>query len=218
MRDALPGDGTSKPIGRWVVALVLTTLVVATTAGLVAANLPSRYVSVTSFLVGPVTSDLDTLRASESLTSTYSQLLLRPQALQQTAQLVQRSPKMIADDSDVTFNTETRIVTLTVDTDQARASERIAASLTTQLTQLVGTIDPTSPGALRILSVQPQDSVPVTRSPIRYALLAGAGWILIVASLVAALAAGGPRGTRQARESSEAEVPARPDGMAAERV
>ncbi|MGA8211192.1 MAG: hypothetical protein WB441_11540 [Nocardioidaceae bacterium] len=206
-------------------ALVVTTLVVALVAGIVAAASPPKYVSTTSLLVGPVTSDLNTLRASESLTSTYSQLLLRPAALAEVGGFVSMSPKEVEAASDVKFNTETRIVTLTVTTGSATQSPRIASALTARLTRLVGTIDPTSPGALQILTEQPQTVTTVSRSVTRYALLAAVGWLLLAAAVVAAFAARptgaagreSEPGARRARfRTSVPDAPASANGEAGE--
>lgn len=190
--SGLPTDQFYGTLRRRAPLLVLTTMLVALGAGLWAHAAPVRYVSTTSILVGPVSSDVDTLRASQSLTSTYSQLILRPEALQRIATRLQRAPSAIADASDVTFNTDTRIVTLTVTTSRARLSINIASGLTTQLTRLIGTIDPTAPGVAQVLSARPQDAIAVTRSWPRYALLGGAGWLLLVLGVTAALATGKP--------------------------
>jgi len=186
---ALSGDRDKRRVWKWVVSLIVTTAMVALAAGMFAQASPPRYVSTASVLVGPVTSDVDTLRASQSLTSTYSQLLLRADALAQVSQEVGMTSKEISDDSDVTFNVDTRIVTLTVTTESADTSARIASTLTTQLTRLVGTVDPTAPGALSILSVQPQTAEPLERSVARYAALGGIGWLLLAIGVLAAFAA-----------------------------
>jgi capsular polysaccharide biosynthesis protein len=188
--SGLPTDQFHGTLRRRAPIVLLTTVLVALAAGLWAHASAVRYVSTTSILVGPVSSDVDTLRASQSLTSTYSQLILRPEATQRIATRLQLAPSQIADASDVTFNTDTRIVTLTVTTARARRSINIASGLTTQLTRLIGTIDPTAPGVAQVLSAQPQDAVAVTRSWPRYALLGGAGWLLLVLGVTAALAAG----------------------------
>lgn len=187
--NALPGDRSQRSVVKFVITLALTTIIVAVATGLFALTAPSKYVSTTSLLVGPVSSDADTLKASTSLTSTYSQLLLRPQALAKVGQTVQMSAKQVNDDADVSFNVDTRIITLTVTTGSPATSRQIASSLTAQLTRLVGTVDPTAPGSLTILSVQPQTAVEVARSPIRYALLGGAAWLLVAVGVIAAFAA-----------------------------
>lgn len=166
--------------------LILTSLMVAAAGGLFALATPKEYVSSASVLVGPVTSDVDTLRAAESLTSTYSQLYVRPKALQTVADQVGLTSEEVDDASDVTFNTETRIVTLTVTTSSASVTQRIASGLTAQLTNFVGTVDPTAPGALRVISVQPQTTEEVSRSVVRYAALAGVGWLLLAVGVLAA--------------------------------
>jgi capsular polysaccharide biosynthesis protein len=192
----LPANGFHISLRGRAPLLMITTILVAAIAGLVAYSSPPRYVSSTSILVGPVSSDVDTLRASQSLTSTYSQLLLRPEAVQVVAAQVRLAPSQVFADADVNFNTDTRIVTLTVSTDREITAQQIAESLTAQLTKLIGTIDPTAPGAAQILSAQPQTAVAVSRSPARYALLAGAGWVLLGLAVFAAFAA--------TRESSSA--------------
>jgi capsular polysaccharide biosynthesis protein len=188
----VPSEEFSRSVRRRAVVLILTTVVVAAAAGLFAHSSPPRYVATASLLVGPVSADVDTVRASQALTATYSQLVLRPQALQGVAGLVQRSPSEVAAASDVTFNTDTRIVSLTVTTRLSRTSRQIASALTAQLTRLVGTVDPTAPGAVRILSAQPQTAVVVTRSVARYALLAAAGWLLLAFGLLAAFSSRRP--------------------------
>lgn len=168
---------------------MVTTLMVALAAGLFALSSPSKYVSTANILVGPVTADVDTLRASELLTSTYSQVLVSPEAVAEAAGTVGMTPKAVTKAAGVTFNTETRIVTLSVTTTSDAASRQIATSLTGQLTQRVGTVDPTSPGALSILSVQPQTAEELPRSFLRYAALGGVGWLLLAAGVLAALGA-----------------------------
>lgn len=185
---ALPGDYKNRTMYTWATALALTTLMVALAAALFSMAAPPKYVSTVNILVGPVTSDVDTLRAAESLTSTYSQVLVSAEAVQNAADSVGMSAKEVADDAVVTFNNETRIVTLTVTTSTSSASRGIASSLTRQLTTLVGTVDPTSPGALSILSVQPQTAERAPRSILRYAVLGGAAWLLLAVGVLAALA------------------------------
>jgi capsular polysaccharide biosynthesis protein len=209
--SGLPTDEFYGTLRRRAPVLVLTTVLVALAAGIWAHSAAARYVSTTSVLVGPVSSDVDTLRASQSLTSTYSQLILRPEALQRIAAQVQRSPSELANASDVTFNTDTRIVTLTVTTDRPRLSINIASGLTTQLTRLIGTIDPTAPGVAQILSARPQDAVAVTRSWPRYALLGGAGWLLLVLGVLAALAAGKPTEATGEGLAAVSSLPVGPD-------
>jgi capsular polysaccharide biosynthesis protein len=185
----LPSNGFHISLRGRAPLLMITTILVAAIAGLVAYSSPPRYVSSTSILVGPVSADVDTLRASQSLTATYSQLLLRPEAVQQVAAQVRLAPSQVFADADVNFNTDTRIVTLSVSADRQIAAQQIAESLTAALTSLIGTIDPTAPGAASILSAQPQTAVAVSRSPARYALLAGAGWVLLGLAVFAAFAA-----------------------------
>jgi capsular polysaccharide biosynthesis protein len=200
---------------KWAIALSVTTVMVALAAGLVASALPPKYVSKVSLLVGPVTGDVDTLRASELLTSTYSQLLLNPSAVQEAAASVGMSADDVSEDSVVTFNTDTRIVTMTVTTGTAATSTRIASSLTRQLADQVGTVDPSAPGAVTILSVRPQTAEEVRPSATRYAILGGAGWLLLVAALLAAFATRGGSWRQTSPEESSHEREAERQGAGA---
>ena len=184
----MPGDIRDRTTARWGVALVVTTLIVALAAGLFSLAAAPKYVSTVNILVGPVTADVDTLRAAESLTSTYSQVLVSTGAIQEAAESVEMTPTAVTEAADVTFNVETRIVTLRVTTEAPAASRGIATSLTGQLTQLIGTVDPTAPSALSILSVQPQTAEEVPRSALRYAALGGAAWLLLTVGVLAAFA------------------------------
>ncbi len=200
---------------KWAIALSVTTVIVALAAGLVASALPPKYVSKVSLLVGPVTGDVDTLRASELLTSTYSQLLLNPSAVQEAATSVGMSADDVSEDSVVTFNTDTRIVTMTVTTGTAATSTRIASSLTRQLADQVGTVDPSAPGAVTILSVRPQTAEEVRPSATRYAILGGAGWLLLVAALLAAFATRGGSWRQTSSDGSSREREAEASGAGA---
>ncbi len=175
------------------IGVVLTTLMVAIAGALYALASPPRYVATSTLLVGPVTSDVDTLRAAQSLTNTYSQLMVSPTALQDAGRRAGLSSSAVSDAANVTFNSDTRIVVLNVTTDTSAQSRVIASTLTTELTRTVGTVDPTAPGALRVLTAQPQTATEVTRSVARYAILGGVGWLLLAIAVLAAFAAGTPR-------------------------
>ena len=183
-------QGSSRKI---VIGVVLTTLMVAIAGALYALASPPRYVATSTLLVGPVTSDVDTLRAAQSLTNTYSQLMVSPTAVQDAGRRAGLSSAAVTDAANVTFNSDTRIVVLNVTTDTSAQSRVIASTLTTELTRTVGTVDPTAPGALRVLTAQPQTAEEVTRSPVRYAILGGVGWLLLAIAVLAAFAAGTPR-------------------------
>lgn len=189
----MPGDEFSRSVRRRSGLLALSSLIVAIVAGLVAHSSAPQYVSSASFLVGPVSSpDVDTLRAAQSLTSTYSQLILSPVAVQTVAQRLLLSPASVNSAADVNFNTDTRIVTLTVTSRRPADAKDITRELTTELTALVGSLGPTSPGKVKILSTLPPTAVPVKKSALRYALLGGAGWLLLALGALAALTAGRP--------------------------
>ena len=179
-------QGTSR---RVVVGLIVTSLIVAVAAALFALSRPPQYVATSTLLVGPVTSDVDTLRAAQSLTNTDSQLLVSPTALRDAARRGGMSAAAGHDARSVTFNVDTRIVVLKVTTDTAQKSRTIASSLVTDLTRTVGTVDPTAPGALRVLTAQPQTAVKVARSVLRYAVLGGVGWLILGIAVLAAFAA-----------------------------
>lgn len=133
---------------RW---LILAATLAAGVAGYVTAGGgPPTYESRAVLLVGPISTDLDTLRAAGQLGETYAQLATSGPALAATAQSagVRGGPL----DVRASASPVTRLLNITVRAPDAQLAGRIANANAAELVKLAAQRKPASPGYLQIIS------------------------------------------------------------------
>lgn len=138
---------------RWWWTLLVATWIAALTGWLVASQIAPTYEAKTKLLVGPINTDLDTLRAGGQLVQTYSELVTSQPVLDSTIQELDLpySAGELRANVRTTADDVTRFLTIRVQDGEAQQAADIANSLASELIQL------TSSGTTR-----PEGEVQVT--------------------------------------------------------
>lgn len=165
---------------RWWSTL-LVALCVGALMGLgVAATTPSKHISETKLLVGPVNGGIDTLRASSQLTRTYADLAMSESVVGpaiREASLGESATDLIHS-LRATGNEQTRILTIEVGLpnadDAARLANAVAASLTLATSQKTERPE----GLLTVIEVATPGALPETSRAPLLILLAAMGGLL----------------------------------------
>lgn len=137
---------------RWWVLLIAT--VAAGVGGvLVSDEVPKKYSSTVSALVGPINAD-DTLEASGALSTTYADLAKSQSVLQSVVQQtgVQMSANDLAENVNGVSNQVTRIVTVTVEDEDREDSAKLANAIGVRLEQLSSQPDTNARKAISALA------------------------------------------------------------------
>jgi capsular polysaccharide biosynthesis protein len=169
---------------RWWVVLAATTLAVLGGWAYVSTASPT-YEATVRVLVGPVSTDFETLRASGQLAQTYSELARSRPVLAATASETGRSltPAQLREDTRSIANDVTRIVTVKVRSGDRTSAAVLANTLAANLVDLV----PASSGPegrLRVVEPATPPTEPVwPRTSLILALAAVAGFIAALAGL-----------------------------------
>jgi capsular polysaccharide biosynthesis protein len=135
---------------RWRWILLAGTLAAGVAGYLTAGGGPPTYESRAVLLVGPISTDLDTLRAAGQLAETYAQIATSAPALAATAQRAGVGSGPL--DVRATASPVTRLLNITVRASDARLSQRVANANAAELVALAAQRKPVSPGYLQIIS------------------------------------------------------------------
>lgn len=169
------------------VALVLVAAVLAGAAGWVSATrAPTVYESDTRLLVGPMSADIDSLRASDLLTTTYAELVTSQAVLRSVIERLglRTTPGELAAEVDAVGDGGTRLLTITVRDGDPEDAERVADALAVQLQALTASLDDGTDARLRVVDAPLLGSRVPSQSGLT-AMLAGLGGALFaVAALV----------------------------------
>jgi polysaccharide biosynthesis transport protein len=153
---------------------------------LVASMMPPTYESQVELLVGPMNTDLETLRASGQLAGTYADVITSQPVLGATiAELgVTTPPAELLETVKATSNETTRLLTITVRDGDPQRAAAIANSLAGQLSRLAaqGTIRPE--GQLTAMRPAVANPEPVAPQPELIMLLAAPSGLLAALFLV----------------------------------
>lgn len=121
---------------RWSPALIAVTLLATIVSLIVLSRAAPVNEARTTLLVGDVNQDLDALRASTDLVGTYGDLLVSEPFLREAAEAVPGlDVDAVRDASSVAFNSQTRLITLTVRHPEAAVALEVAGVLARRLVQ-----------------------------------------------------------------------------------
>jgi capsular polysaccharide biosynthesis protein len=135
---------------RWRWILVAGTLAAGVAGYLSAGGGPPTYESRAVLLVGPISTDLDTLRAAGQLAETYAQIATSGPALAGTAQRAGVGSGPL--DVRASASPVTRLLDIRVRASDRRLAARIANANAAELVDLAAQRKPVSPGYLQIIS------------------------------------------------------------------
>ena len=174
---------------RWWWTLVVAAWVAGLTGYLVASTLSPTYESQVKVLVGPLNTDLDTLRASGQLIQTYAQVVTTDEVLASTIQELglDLTPEELRSATRSTANDVTRILTIRVQAGDPEQAAKLANELATELEQLTSGGISRPEGLTKILEFARPDTVPVAPQVsllVLLAAIAGAVVAIVVVLLI----------------------------------
>jgi capsular polysaccharide biosynthesis protein len=148
-----PRTGLAGGLGvlqRWRWILVAATLAAGAAGYLTAGGGPPTYESRAVLLVGPISTDLDTLRAAGQLGETYAQIATSGPALVATARRAGvRGGRL---DVRASASPVTRLLNITVRASDAQLAARVANANAAVLVDRAAQRKPVSPGYLQVIS------------------------------------------------------------------
>jgi capsular polysaccharide biosynthesis protein len=147
-RSGLAGGMAALKRWRWM--LLAGTLAAGVAGYVTAGGGPPTYESRAVLLVGPISTDLDTLRAAGQLAETYAQIATSGPALAATAQRAgMRSGPL---DVRASASPVTRLLNITARASDAQLAARVANANAAELVTLAAQRKPVSPGYLQVIS------------------------------------------------------------------
>ncbi|HEY3523824.1 MAG TPA: Wzz/FepE/Etk N-terminal domain-containing protein [Candidatus Limnocylindrales bacterium] len=177
---------------RWWWTLLVATAVSALIAYLVASRIPPTYEAGAQLLVGPINTDVDTLRASSQLAQTYAQLAISQPLLESTAKEFGGAVKTsdLAENVRASASDVTRILNIKVDDGDPQRAAQLANTLANELIQLTSGSTSRPEGQLQLIGgAQPPTSpiAPQVSLIVLLAAMAGLLGALVLVILVEAL-------------------------------
>ena len=145
--DDAPQQPFAAAFRRWWWMIVAAAVVAGAVSYLVSARGENVYTAKGEVLVGPISSDTDTLTAAGLLAGTYTQLIQSSEVIGQTVTELGSAIAPVGSwgDMDITANGDTRIVTVAVDSNDAALAARIVNVLIENLQDAVSqTTSPTT--------------------------------------------------------------------------
>ncbi len=125
-------------IARWWWTILVAAWIAGLVAFVVGSDLPRTYEAKARLLVGPVTADIDTLRASAGLIPTFVELATSGPTLDRVAQRVGEDPAIIGESVTVTGNDTTRVISVRALSHDPAEAAAIAEAIGQQLLGLPG--------------------------------------------------------------------------------
>ena len=164
---------------RWWWTLLVATWVAALAGVLVASRITPTYEAQVQMLVGPVNTDIDTLKASGLLVQTYAQLAISPPLLQSTArEFPGVDPLKLGQAVRTTASDVTRVLQIRVqDSDPARAA-KIANSMADELIQITSGATTRPEGQLEVIGSAVEPTTPIAPQISLIVLLAMAAGLI----------------------------------------
>lgn len=138
---------------RWGLVLVAVGAVAGLLATIALSARPVLHEASTTLIVGELNQDTDALRASTELVGTYGDLLVgTPLLTEATVAVPGTSVATLRDRSEVAFNSETRLITLTVRDEAPRVAVAVAGFLAQRLVESTTTGGVRPFGEVRVVS------------------------------------------------------------------
>lgn len=142
---------------RWLLLLVMLTATGAALGYFLTANATPVYEAQTRLLVGPLNTDIDTLRASGALTRTYAEIAESDQVLDRAATAAAGTPeagRLLRRAVGANANDTTRIITIRVKDRDSEMAARMANAIAAELAVLAnGTPEKPAPAEGAITTV-----------------------------------------------------------------
>jgi len=164
---------------RWWWTLLVAAWVAALSGWLVASRITPTYEAQVQLLVGPINTDIDTLKASGQLVQTYAQLAISPPLLQSTAREVPGvDPVKLGNGVRATASDVTRVLQIRVqDADPAQAA-KIANTMADELIQITTGATTRPEGQLEVIGAAVPPTVPIAPQVSLIVLLAAVAGLL----------------------------------------
>lgn len=171
---------------RWWWTLLVATWIAALAGWLVASQIAPTYEAKTKLLVGPINTDLDTLRAGGQLVQTYSELVTSQPVLESTIQELDLpySAGQLRADVRTTADDVTRFLTIRVQDGDAERAADIANSLASELIQLTSSGTTRPEGEVQVTEFADAPSSSVAPQVSLIVLVAAAGGLVAALLLV----------------------------------
>ncbi|HEU4673338.1 MAG TPA: Wzz/FepE/Etk N-terminal domain-containing protein [Candidatus Limnocylindrales bacterium] len=165
---------------RWWWTLLVATAVSALIAYLVASRIPPTYEAGAQLLVGPINTDVDTLRASSQLAQTYAQLAISQPLLESTAKEFGGAikPSDLAENVRASASDVTRILNIKVDDSDPQRAAQLANTLANELIQLTSGSTSRPEGQLQLIGGAQPPTSPVAPQVSLIVLLAAMAGLL----------------------------------------
>jgi len=149
-------------IRRWLGVILIATAVAAGVGLLLGSNAEKTYEARAELLVGPLSTDTDTMRASGDLGQTYAELATTDEVLSRAAEKLDVSKGQLRTGVRATANSTTRFLVVRARSHDAEAAAASANAVAAELLEL-GKQDPTRPeGQLRVIDPADVPSSPVS--------------------------------------------------------
>ena len=168
------------------------------------------YTARAELLVGPISSDADTLTAAGLLAGTYTQLIQTGEVVDPTIEELGAAiePEGSWGEMAMTANGDTRIVTVALDSNDPNLAARITNLLIENLQTVVASRTSVATGAVTVLEEAVPPTSATTPRPLRAAVVGAAAALaaaIAIAVVVEALRLSRPR--RRARKEALTELP-----------
>ena len=164
---------------RWWWTLLVAAWVAALSGWLVASRITPTYEAQVQLLVGPINTDIDTLKASGQLVQTYAQLAISPPLLESTAREVPGvDPVKLGLGVRATASDVTRVLQVRVqDADPVQAA-KIANTMANELIQITTGATTRPEGQLEVIGAAVPPTVPIAPQVSLIVLLAAVAGLL----------------------------------------
>lgn len=176
-------------VRRWWSTLLVATAVAGATGMLLASTIPPTYESRASVLVGPVSGDVDTVRAAGLLVQTFAELSTSDQVLAAAASDAGALSDASALRQQVrtTGDNATRVLTIRVVLDDPKLAASVATAIAQQLSTLAAADTSRPEGQVQVIHAAAVDPTPVAPRPFLIMGLAALAGLLGSAALVIVL-------------------------------
>ncbi len=165
---------------RWWWTLLVATCVSALIGYLVASRIPPTYEAQAQLLVGPINTDVDTLRASSQLAQTYAQLVISQPLLESTSKEFGGAvdPTKLAQNVRSSASDVTRILVIRVDDSDPSRAAQIANTMANELIQLTSAGTTRPEGQMQLTSSAQAPTAPIAPQVSLIVLLAALAGLL----------------------------------------
>jgi capsular polysaccharide biosynthesis protein len=168
---------------RWKWTLLLAACVAGLVGFLGASQIDPTYEAEARLLVGPVNTDVDTVRAAESLTLTYAELATAQPAIDRVAASVDVDPALLDDAIGVSATSSTRIISIVVVHTDPEIAAAVANGIAAELTELTSSSLTRPEGEVRLVDQAVAPTEPVGPNTTLLIFLSAAAGLLIAGLL-----------------------------------